>query len=291
MTGSSNPHFIEPVKTVDPLTRRVLRVVDRAAATAGAHYFVAGATARDLLLVNAFGMTPGRATRDIDFGIAVGNWHQFETLKRSLIESDEFESAPANTHRLFWTAARGAAGTPVDIIPFDGVAAKNKTIAWPPRGDVVMNVAGFEEALESSVRMRIERDLVVGVASIPGLAVLKLIAWQDRRHENNKDATDLQRLLVAYADAGNLDRIYDEETVLLEGAGYDMEFAGSQLLGRDAARICRQDTRRQISAILSSERMVDQLIRQMHRSGFDDDGPQAERAAELLKRFSAGFLT
>jgi predicted nucleotidyltransferase len=29
------------------------------------------------------------------------------------------------------------------------------------------------------------------VASVPGLTLLKLIAWVDRRIENNKDAADL----------------------------------------------------------------------------------------------------
>jgi predicted nucleotidyltransferase len=69
-----------------------------------------------------------------------------------------------------------------------------------------------------------------------------------------------------------------------------MELAGSQLLGRDAARICRQETRRQAAALLSSEQLVDQLIRQMHQAGFDE-GQGAERTAILLGRFSSGFLS
>lgn len=96
---------------------------------------------------------------------------------------------------------------------------------------------------------------------------------------------------MAYADAGNLDRIYGEELSLLEDAGYDVELAGSQLLGRDAARICRQETRRQAVAILSSEQLVDQLIQQMHGQAGFDEGQGAERTAILLSRFSTGFLS
>ena len=240
MTGSSNPPFIEPLKPVDPITRRILRLIDDATAKTGSRHFVAGAAARDLMLVNAFGMRPGRATRDIDFGIAIENWDQFEMVKRALTESNEFQASPTNTHRLFWKPDGMTEGVPVDIIPFDGVASAGKTVAWPPRGDVLMNVAGFEEAFDSSVQMRIEADLVVRVASIPGLAVLKLIAWKDRRHENNKDATDLHRILVAYADAGNSDRIYDQELSLLESVGYDLELAGSELLGRTPRESARK---------------------------------------------------
>jgi len=41
-------------------------------------FFLAGATARDLMLVNVYGLRPGRATRDIDFGIAIESWDEFQ---------------------------------------------------------------------------------------------------------------------------------------------------------------------------------------------------------------------
>src|SRR5438445_692518 len=77
------------------------------------------------------------------------------------------------------------------------------TIEWPPSRDIVMNVAGFEEALASSVSIQMAEDLAVRVASIPGLMILKLVAWSDRGRETDKDAADMYRLLTAYADAGN----------------------------------------------------------------------------------------
>jgi predicted nucleotidyltransferase len=72
-----------------------------------------------------------------------------------------------------------------------------------------MNVAGFEEALTSSVFVDIELGLRVRVASVPGLTLLKLIAWADRGRESYKDGADLYMLLTAYADAGNTDRLYE----------------------------------------------------------------------------------
>lgn len=133
---------MQPVKPVDPLTCRVLRAVDAAAAAAGCEFFVVGATARDLMLVNVFGLPPGRATRDIDFGVAVENWDQFEGLRRNLIATGQFDPAPKNVHRILWRETETSFRTPVDIIPFGGVAAADKTIAWPPDNDVVTNVAG-----------------------------------------------------------------------------------------------------------------------------------------------------
>jgi predicted nucleotidyltransferase len=57
-------------RPVDPSVVRVLRALDPIARASECEFFVAGATARDLILVNVHGLPPGRATRDIDFGIA-----------------------------------------------------------------------------------------------------------------------------------------------------------------------------------------------------------------------------
>lgn len=260
MSDSSNPCSIVPVKPVDPATCDVLRRVDQVAAVIGFRYFVAGAMARDLVLVNAFGLPAGRATRDIDFGIAVENWDQFQRLKVSLIETKRFDAAPKDTHRLYWKAPDSEAAIPIDLIP-------NKMIARPPDLGFVMNVAGFDEALDSAIHLRIEDDLVIPVA---------------------KDAADLLRLLTYYADAGNLDRLYEHELDLLEAVEFDLELAGAQLLGSDVVRICQTETRRQISALLTSARLLDQLTIQMDRTELTG-GPQEERTARLLRRFCQGF--
>ena len=161
-----------------------------------------------LFCVNVHGLRPGRATRDIDFGIAVESWAQFELLKERLLATNDFSASRAQ-QRLTFADSNEGISIPVDLIPFRGVASADGTIAWPPSRDIVMNVAGFEEALTSSVLIEIEADLRVHVASVAGLTLLKLAAWVDRGRESNKDAADLYRLLTTYADAGNTDRLYE----------------------------------------------------------------------------------
>ncbi|WP_162299762.1 hypothetical protein [Marinospirillum perlucidum] len=62
-------------------------------------YLVVGATARDLILVKAFGVHLQRATQDIDFAIKVANWDAFENLKSALLESG-FQKDRRRPHRL-----------------------------------------------------------------------------------------------------------------------------------------------------------------------------------------------
>ena len=156
MSNESPQRSLLPNNPVDPSIVRVLRTLDPIAREADCAYFVAGATARDLILVNIHGLRPGRATRDIDFGIAVETWERFALLKERLVATGDFTSDRRTLQRLTYSDRAAGFNIPVDLIPFRGVTAADGTIEWPPSRDIVMNVAGFEEALASSVQIQIE---------------------------------------------------------------------------------------------------------------------------------------
>ena len=288
MNDESPQHSIPPSSPVDPAMVRVLRSLDPIARAADCYYFVAGATARDLILVNVHGLRPGRATRDIDFGIAVESWDQFARLKGALVATGDFEADRRMLQRLTYSDQDAGFSMLVDLIPFRGVASADGTIKWPPSRDIVMNVAGFEEALASSVSMEIEENLTVRVASLPGLTLLKLVAWADRGRETNKDAADLHRLLTSYADAGNTDRIYDHEMDLLEALGFDMELAGAELLGRDVASVCAPGSLDQIRSLIKSEGQLERLTNHMIQSSAYPEAAAA--VARIVNAFCRGVL-
>ena len=287
MNNESHRHSVPANSPVDPSVVRVLRSLDPIAHALDCAYFVAGATARDLILVNVHGLQPGRATLDIDFGIAVESWEQFASLKERLTGTGDFAPHRRAQQRLIYTDRTTGFSMPVDLIPFGGVASADGTIAWPPSRDIVMNVAGFEEALESSVLVEIEEGLTVRVASTPGLTLLKLTAWADRGRENNKDATDIYRLLTAYADAGNTDRLYDQELDLLEAVGFDMEVAGAELLGRDVASIGSPHVMDQVRSLVTSEPSRERLVRDMAQTTYEEAAPAVER---VFSGFCRGLL-
>ena len=90
MNNESHRRSGPPDRPIDPSVVRVLRALDPVAREADCGYFVAGATARDLILANVHGLRPGRATRDIDFGIAIESWEQFARLKERLAATGDF---------------------------------------------------------------------------------------------------------------------------------------------------------------------------------------------------------
>jgi len=135
--------------------------------------------------------------------------------------------------------------------------------------------------------IEIEKDLTVRVASIPGLILLKLTAWADRGRESNKDATDIYRLLTTYADAGNTDRLYDQELDLLEAAGFDMELAGAEILGRDVARIGSSRVMDQVRFLMASELTRERLVSHIVKTTYAEALPAVER---IVSGFCRGLL-
>jgi predicted nucleotidyltransferase len=232
MSNISNQAFVLPKPPSEDFLR-VVRELNKIATRLGIPFFLAGASARDIVLVNLWGQPPGRATVDIDFAFALNDWTEFERLRRDLLATGRFERVHHKEQRLTYKDPEKGFQLPVDFIPFRGVASESKTIAWPPDGDFVLNVAGFEEALQAALSIELEPGLVISVASLPGLAILKCLAWTDRHVENNKDAADLHTILSTFDCAGNQDRLFDQETQLLDAVSYDLTLAGAQLLGRE----------------------------------------------------------
>jgi predicted nucleotidyltransferase len=72
-----------------------------------------------------------------------------------------------------------------------------------------MNVVAFADVFEISEVVEVHSDLSVPITSLPGLIVLKLFAWLDRHYD--RDVQDIRKLLETYTDAGNADRLYEEE--------------------------------------------------------------------------------
>lgn len=273
---------------LNPQTLGVLRHVDRVAGELALDYFLVGATARDILLYNVFGLDTHRATYDVDLGVVVEEWPQFEAIKARLVGTGAFVSDDSEPQRLYHRTASEARGYPLDLIPFGGVEQPENEIVWPPDRSMVMNVAGYGEALASAVPVEVEPNFVVRVASLPALAILKLVAWTDRGTGDRRDAIDLSMLLRQYGAAGNDDRLYGTEIRVLAVVNYDFDLAGARLLGMDAGRIAAPATRGQVLSLLDDPARLDHLALGVARGLHAAEDPVAT-ANELLAQFKAGF--
>ena len=278
---------VPPERRLDPVTVEILRRVDAVARDLAVDYCVVGATARDILLTGVFGLRATRATRDVDLAVAMPGWQEFEAMKARLVDTAAFRSDERIAQRLYYLSAPGK-GYPLDLIPFGGVEQQGSAIAWPPDGAVVMNVAGYAEVFDSAVPVELEPGFTLRVASLAGLAVLKLIAWADQRSGNSRDAIDFATLLRQYGAAGNEDRLYDAEIGALEAVGYDFDLAGARLLGVDAGRIAAPSTHKQILALLDDPASLDRLVLHVAQ-GLYGSRDALVQAGELIEQFRGGL--
>lgn len=146
-----------------------------------------------------------------------------------------------------------ASGLLIDLIPFGDIEEASGQIAWPPDFSVVMSTVGFREAYDNSIEVRITDELIVRVASLAGLALMKLVAWDDRRFE--RDAQDLGLIMRFYLAAGNEDRIYSEkgDCVDLLNEEFDYQRASARILGRDLGRLVTDISQPTLERVLSQE--------------------------------------
>lgn len=227
----------------------ILREIQEVSTRMNVPFFVVGATARDIILEHQFDIKPKRATIDIDIGVLIAGWDQFETLKDELIRSARF-SPSKQTQRLIYND-----NFPLDIIPFGAIEDENGSISWPPDHEIRMNIAGFQECFQHAVSVKLSSnpELIVKMVSLAGLALLKLISWDDNPERRRKDAPDLLLIMRHYLDAGNLDRLFDEGSDIIEADSYDYDLASARFLGRDIANISSPATKAKLIEILERE--------------------------------------
>lgn len=256
----------------------------------GTRFLLVGATARDTILEQGFGIQSKRATKDIDVGVRVPSWSEFHKLKQALLNTGHFaETREIQTllylHKLL-----------VDILPFGGLANRNRQITWPPDHAIIMSMLGFEEAYEAAqaVRVRGHPPLDILVASPAGLAIMKIVAWADRPQVRNNDARDLAHLLETYLDAGNFERLLEEHDDLVSVENFDYVKAGARLLGRDIGRILSSQTKARIQGTLQRETAEDSqylLVQQIVQSSAftGEEESRFDEVIACLKELNAGI--
>jgi predicted nucleotidyltransferase len=227
----------------------ILREIEEVSTSIDIPFFVVGATARDIILEHQFDINIRRATLDIDIGIFIEGWDQFEALKNELIRSTKFVPSQQK-QRLIYND-----NFPLDIIPFGSIEDEDGSITWPPDHEIRMSIAGFQECFQNAVSVKLSAtpELIVKVVSLAGLALLKLISWDDNAERRNKDAPDLLLIMRHYLNAGNLNRLFDEGIDIVEEDSYDYDLASARFLGRDIGKISIPSTKAKLIEILERE--------------------------------------
>ena len=267
---------------IDKKTIAILSEIDKIADRLQLAYFIVGATARDILLQYAHDIHTTRATVDIDIGVLISDWDQFQILKQALIDTGKFNST-RQIQRLMYEDEY-----PVDIVPFGGIAQDDGSISWPPEYEMDMCIAGFRECYQCAISViaSTSPELVVKVVSLAGLAIMKIVSWDDNNERRGKDAADLVIIMRNYIEAGNMERFFNEEVDILREEDSDYDLSSARFLGREIGRLAGPATKEKLVNILEREAGLSQG----HRIAMDvlmGDRFQSESYERIVEHFNA----
>lgn len=215
----------------------------------GVQFLLVGATVRQLILTCHYGIEERRKTQDLDFGVMLSDWDCYERLAHALETSGGFRQNSDRPHEFSY-----GTGNWIDLVPFGSIGQGN-TIAWPPERASIMNIIGYEDVLHAAVEIDFGQDICIRSASLPGIVLLKLFAWNDRPYERTKDLHDIWLLLENYYQIGEVEmRLHAEHPDLLELPTEKFcDLAGARILGRDLASLCSPSTHTALKELLERE--------------------------------------
>lgn len=273
-----------------PPLEHLLRDLDHLFRSRGIPYLLTGGMAREILLHHGYGCPTGRLTTDVDFGVTLSSWQDFQALKDALEDSGTFHPDPRMVQRMIYRPAGSTFDMNIDLVPFGTIAGSQGEIAWPPDGSHVMRVLGYAQALTTAIHVRLDDACWIPLASAPGLVIMKLMAWMDQGEARlGRDAVDFIEVLRQCPHVLTDQELYDHHPESMERYDFRVEPAAAYILGKQVADLADEPLRHTINEALrpaSREKMLNHFLRS--RSLVDSSQRLAE-TSELLESFEAGW--
>lgn len=165
---------------------------------------------------------PWRATKDIDFAVMLSSLKEYKTITSEL-ELVGFRKVEAP-----WTFYSYEFDVVIDVLPFGEIEEKH-SINFNERF-VDLHVLGFREVMEDAIEVQIE-EKIANIPPLPGMVILKLIAWSDRPEQRQNDLSDILRIIQHYFDL-EWDEIVELHYDILINEPFDRMKIAAEVLGR-----------------------------------------------------------
>jgi predicted nucleotidyltransferase len=173
-------------------------------------------------------------TKDADITVVVQSLADFETLKNRL--ADFGFTRTDLPHRMQHTS-----GGLADLLPFSDSIAPDGHLQLEE--GFVFNMAGFSHVVPHALPTKIEGGPTLPLAPLPLYALLKLVAFSDRRQP--KDLTGVLHCLQHYMEDD--ERRYGVEH---KGEGVPYEYTCGYLLGADGRQFHDESLRDTVAGVL-----------------------------------------
>lgn len=256
----------------DPEMAQMLEALERGFRLFEIDFYLIGAVARDIH-IGYHQLPVKRATDDVDFAVLIRDEQVYKALREYLINKEGFASYKENPLVLIWHS-----GKEVDLMPF-GVLAEQGNISLASVGLADLSVEGFREVYESSLpEVELEGSHRFKFCSLPGLVLLKLIAWSDRPEWRRNDISDISYIIEHFFNIHE-EEIWENHHDLFpedDSEEYREIELAARVLGRKVGEIARSNKRlmNRLRHILSETQDTIALIMTQYFDSTNDDSKQ-----------------
>lgn len=197
-------------------------------------FYLVGAVARDVWMTAINDIPPSRVTGDIDFAVFINDKNTYADLREYLINVEGFIPYKGNGFVLKWKNI-----IQIDLMPFGEIEAKPSTITVEGTGLTSLNMPGFKEIYDSGLpEAELEEKHRFKFCTLPGIVLLKLLAFQERPEIRRDDIKDISKILKHFFDM-YADEIYEKHNDLFGDKDINLNWVAARVLGRDMGKIAQ----------------------------------------------------
>lgn len=219
----------------EPAISEMLTALERGLTKFQIDFYLVGAVARDVWMTAINDIPPSRITGDIDFAVFINDKQTYEALKEYLINVEGFTPYKGNAFVLIWKGF-----IQVDLLPFGAVEGKGASVSVEGTGLTNVNVPAFKEIYDSGLpEAELEEKHTFKFCTLPGIVLLKLLAYQDRPEIRRDDIKDISKILKHFYDMYE-NEIFENHNDLY-GEDPDLNLLAAQVMGREMAKIANRN--------------------------------------------------
>jgi predicted nucleotidyltransferase len=217
----------------EPAISEMLSALERGLNKFDIDFYLVGAVARDVWMSAINGILPSRITGDIDFAVFIDDKETYNELKKYLVEIEGFAPHRGNAFVLIWKGY-----VQVDLLPFGAIEGHGDSVSIDGVGLTSVNMPAFKEIYLSGLpTAELEEKHTFKFCTLPGIVLLKLIAYQDRPEIRRDDIKDISKILKHFFDM-YANEIFDNHNDLF-GNDPNLNLLAARVMGREVAKIAQ----------------------------------------------------
>lgn len=205
----------------------VFDALERAMAFCELDFYLIGAQSRDVWINHL--PFEKKITRDIDFAVSVPGQAAWDALSTHLQEKENFRRDLKQPYRFYREELM------LDLIPFGGMEKDGTVSLADPHTE--LSVYGCREVTEEAVVLSDKFKII----TLPGLCILKLIAFGERPDQRQKDWDDFVLVLTNYGEIAG-EQLYEGKYDDLITGDFDFTVASARMMGRHLQPIVNKNS-------------------------------------------------